>query len=220
VKRRSLLAGAGLVCVAAGVHRFRQLSEPDLPLSKLPLHPSLQAGVEGNLQAGDILFRGRNKSWGELGALVSRHDQRYGHVGVVVGSESAWSVISATGNPLAREGSVAREPLARFIGTSTRVGLYRPQISPESLALFLTQIESHLMRKTPFDRGYDLTDSTSVYCTELVWLSFNAVVGTDIIPDKTDWRGRKVIALDDLQRASILQAILHLDIDTTASSVG
>jgi len=76
------------------------------------------------------------------------------------------------------------------------------------------------MRKTPFDRGYDLTDSTSVYCTELVWLSFNAVVGTDIIPDKTDWRGRKVIALDDLQRASILQAILHLDIDTTASSVG
>jgi len=152
--------------------------------------------------------------------MVSRHDQRYGHVGVVVSQKTSWSVISATGNPLAREGAVAREPLSKFIGTSTRVGLYRPQVSAETLGFFLTEIEHHLASKTPFDRGYDLTENTSVYCTELIWLCFNSVLETDIIPDKTQWRGRKVIALDDLQRASVLQEVIHLDAESPVTPVG
>jgi len=194
-----------------GIFRVRQLTEPDLPLSKLPLYPELQKAIVEELKHGDILFRGRDNSWGELGALASRKDQRYGHVGVVVRQDAAWNVISATGNPLADSGAVVSEPLEKFIGTSTRLGLYRLSLDADLLAAFLTAIETHAARKTPFDRLYDISENEAVYCTELIWLCLNSTLGRDVIPDKAQWRGRSVIALDDLQRASVMKQVLHLD---------
>ena len=48
-------------------------------------------------------------------------------------------------------------------------------------------------------------------CSELIWLCLNAALGKDVISDKTMWRGRDVIALDDLQHLSFMQGIIHLD---------
>ena len=199
-----MLFGAGFV-------RFRQLFEPNLPLSKLPLYPELQKVILGDLKHGDILFRGRDNSWGELGAMVSREDRRYGHVGVVVKQDGVWKVISATGNPLASQGSVISEPLEKFIGMSTRLGLYRLTIEAELIAAFLNEIKTHAEQNTPFDRHYDISENEALYCTELIWLCLNSTLGRDVIPDKAQWRGRSVIALDDLQHASVMKEIIHLD---------
>ena len=111
MKRRLVLAGASAAILGLGWRRFQRLSEPDVAATDLPLHTSLQRGITKYLQVGDILFRGRDDSWGELGALISRRDQRYGHVGVMTRHNDAWAVVSATGNPLDREGHVQREPL-------------------------------------------------------------------------------------------------------------
>ena len=211
LKRRLVLTGLFTAVVAAGVVKVRRLAEPNLPLSDLPLHPELQNGLTPHLKHGDILFRGRDNSWGELGAMASREDQRYGHVGVVSRQEDDWAVISATGNPLESQGGVIREPLEKFIGFSTRLGLYRLAIEEDGFAAFLRGIEAHLAQRTQFDRLYDISENEAVYCTELIWLSLNDALGRDVISDKTKWRGRLVIALDDLQRLSFMQEVIHLD---------
>jgi len=211
LKRRLVLAGFSIALLAAGAGKVKRLAEPDLPLSDLPRHPELKNGLMPHLKPGDILFRGRDNSWGELGAMASRVDKRYGHVGVVMGEGTEWNVVSATGNPIQGDGAVISEPLKKFIGFSTRVGLYRLAIGAYEFTTFLSAIEMHIAQKTRFDRLYDINENEAVYCTELIWLCLNAAIGRDVISDKTQWRGRDVIALDDLQRLSFMKDIIHLD---------
>lgn len=211
LKRRLFLTGLCFTFIGLGVIKVRRLAEPDFPLSDLPLHPELLQGVVPNLRHGDILFRGRDNSWGELGAMASREDQRYGHVGVVIWRDAEWQVVSATGNPFESQGGVISEPLKKFIGLSTRIGLYRLRVDADEFEAFLNGIETHAVQKTRFDRLYDISDSEAVYCSELIWLCLNAALGKDVISDKTEWRGRKVIALDDLQRLNIMQDVIHLN---------
>ena len=221
MKRRLVLAGFSIALLAAGAGKVKRLAEPDLPLSDLPRHPELKNGLMPHLKHGDILFRGRDNSWGELGAMASRVDKRYGHVGVVMGEGTEWRVVSATGNPFEGDGAVISEPLKKFIGLSTRLGLYRLMIDGDAFAAFLTGIKRHTAQKTRFDRLYDITENETVYCTELIWLCLNAALGKDVISDKTMWRGRDVIALDDLQHLSFMQGIIpvsytHLTLPTKA----
>ena len=70
MKRRLVLAGASAAILGLGWRRFQRLSEPDVAATDLPLHTSLQRGITKYLQVGDILFRGRDDSWGELGVIV------------------------------------------------------------------------------------------------------------------------------------------------------
>ena len=53
----------------------------------------------------------------------------------------------------------------------------------------------------PFDTAYSLESLDALYCTELIWRGWKAAIDRDPILEKTEWRRKDVLALDDLQLA-------------------
>ncbi len=205
-----IMAGAGLFFWIAleGGQPAPPLPEPAPAISEpiaIPDHIRL------TLHAGDLIFRGKDFSWGDLGARVSDRDQRFGHVGVIVGHEGDWAVIDAIGNPLEAEGQVRLRSLADFLAPATRMGLYRPALTEAELARFLDEIWRYEAANTPFDRFYDLQDHSALYCSELIWLALKTATGKDQIIEHTNFRGRRVIAIDDLQYAPIMDDVWTFD---------
>ncbi|MEO9970817.1 MAG: YiiX/YebB-like N1pC/P60 family cysteine hydrolase [Hyphomonadaceae bacterium] len=200
-------AGLGLIAI---ISLFTSRQTPPSPPNAFATKTEpirLPALVSATLHKGDIIFRGKDRSWGDLGAQLSDRDKRFGHVGVIVGQPDNWAVIDAIGNPLDSEGSVRRRALSEFLSPATRASVYRPHLSGDQLDKFLMSIRQHEVAATPFDRFYDLGDQSALYCTELIWLALKAATGEDQIPEQTLFRNRRVIAIDDLQYAPLMTEI-------------
>jgi len=167
---------------------------------------------ETAMRDGDIIFRGRQKGWGNLAANLSDQDQRYGHVGIVHRENEAVYVIHASGDPLKSEGRVRQDSLRDFLARSERSGIYRLPLNTVGLQKFNNVIRQALENQLPFDRSYSLESETSVYCTELIWRAWTETVEKDPILVKTRWRKKIVLALDDLQFAQGVRLIAEIDI--------
>ena len=205
-----IMAGAGLffwIALRGGQ------SAPPLPKREQAMGEpiAIPDHIMLTLRAGDIVFRGKDFSWGDLGARASDRDQRFGHVGVIVWHEGDWTVIDAIGNPLEAEGRVRLRSLADFLAPATRMGIYRPALTEAELAGFVSEIWRYEAAKTPFDRFYDLQDQSALYCSELIWLALKTATGADQITEQTRFRGRRVIAIDDVQYAPIMDEVWTSD---------
>ncbi len=199
--------GAGL---AIGLY-VRSLSAP-VPLSgQVDVDDALLSALHANIQPGDLIFRGRANSWGDLGARLSDRDQRFGHVGVIVqgsGAAPSFEVIDAAGHPLSRDATVARGRLDHFLHRADQVGVYRVVVSDERRKVFLAALERHADIATPFDNHFSLASSDALYCTELIRAALMEATGVDPIEEVTLWQGERVIALDDLQGSPIVFEVM------------
>lgn len=173
-----------------------------------PLNPEITQTIRGVLQNGDLVFHGRNHSWGNLGAKLSDKDKRFGHVGVAVKREGQWYVIDAGGHPMANDATVAAQPLAAFLFSAQRAATYRPTLKKEQRDIFLKRIEWHAKNLTPFDTKFDLATTDTLYCTELIWTALMEATESDPVQEQTLWKNRRVIAIDDLQFADGMREIL------------
>ena len=158
-------------------------------------------------QEGDVIFIGDDGGWAFLGAAVSKTDKRYGHVGVVMVGADGLDVIDAGGHPFAPEATVERQPIADFLKPAERLGLYRPTLKPADLKTYLAALTA--ADGTLFDHKFSLETEDRVYCTEYVWRALSAALGTDSVPSKTEWNGKLVISLEDLQTSPHLTPVGH-----------
>ena len=180
-----------------------------------PLHPEIAQTIRGVLQEGDLVFRGRNHSWGQMGAKLSDKDKRFGHVGVALNQDGVWHVIDAGGHPLADDATVAEAPLNAFLYSAQRAAVYRPNLEASAQHIFIERLEWHAASLTPFDGKFDLATPDTLYCTELVWAALIEATGEDLVSEHTMWKGRRVIALDDLQFANGMAEVISASIDVT-----
>lgn len=201
----------GLGASFAAFMYLRSLSTPVPENGQVEVSDGLIELLNAQVQVGDLIFRGRPNSWGDLGARLSDHDQRFGHVGVIVqGAVGAhmFDVIDAAGHPLSKDAAVARGRLDIFLHRAEHVGVYRVTLTPDERAEFLAVLERHAVLATPFDNQFSLTSADALYCTELIRSALMEVTGEDPIEEVTMWRGERVIALDDLQASPIVSGIL------------
>jgi len=167
----ALLAGSGC--------SFR--SNPSARLSALSLE-----GV--GLVVGDLIFR---RTAGLLGNIVLASDRAsdFSHVGIIVSVHPEVSVVHAEPGSTQRErGGVERVPLAAFLTSPevTGVAIYRlrPNNTDASRRAVLWALD-HARRHTPFDGGLSLSDTTAVYCTELVWRAYQKAGVTLVEPSSS-----------------------------------
>ena len=216
-------------CVAAGLLAALCTACGDSPSvvaapAELPTKPDVlahpgYAAFAADLRPGDVIFRGRSGGWGELGARLSDMDTRYGHVGVVAEDEGGGlSVIHASGDPLTPEGRVRRDPLEAFLSRARRTGAYRPSLEPAQMEAFLRRLDGHVRDRTPFDPAYSLDTADALYCTEMVWRAWSVATASEPVPERTEWRDRDVIAIDDLQLSPGLSLVAELDVETVATT--
>ena len=136
------------------------------------------------LQKGDLVFRlGRGTS-SQIVNLADR-ERSYSHVGILVqDSLGKWYVIHAVpGESEETDGkeTIKRDPLLLFFGhdrTVSGVVVRFDSIEP-ILQPIVEKAEKFYEKKLLFDHSYALSDTTTVYCTELIHRIF-LNVGIDL----------------------------------------
>lgn len=117
------------------------------------------------LTDGDVLFRvGTGLEADAVRALDQR--SRLSHVGLVVGMPQGWAVVHA--DP---EAGVVAEPLNVFLSPTKATGyaLYRRPGATTHRLRIRNDALAMVRRHIPFDRHFDFSNDSALYCTELVW---------------------------------------------------
>lgn len=124
---------------------------------------------------GDIVFREGTGWESRIIRMMDPHGE-YTHTGIMTNIEGTWQVIHAVPNEPDYEGDIDRvkmEPVATFFNKSRAIHGEVKRIADSLKARKAAAIAFQLYQKrTPFDHAYDDTDSTRMYCTELVDFSF------------------------------------------------
>ncbi len=142
---------------------------------------------EQTLQEGDIVFRlGRGTS----SRIVNLADKEksYSHIGIVVQKDSEWCVIHAVpGEEMETGGleTVKCDPISLFFSSDRTVdGVVMRFDSIDKIAKpIVEKAREFYQRKILFDHQYSLSDSSKMYCTELVYRIFKNV-GIDLSEER------------------------------------
>ena len=131
-----------------------------------------------SLHDGDLIFReGRST---ESQVVTSLDRGSYSHVGIILHTKDGWRVIHAVPNETENElDSVKYESISSFIQPDKCIKAKVIRIS--SNEKITKGAIKYALQKVgmPFDKDFDITDTTTFYCTELVWRAYKHV-GIDI----------------------------------------
>lgn len=169
------------IAIIISILTMIQCSGPEQPkLSpKIPIE---------KLQAGDIAFR-RGESIASEVVLYNDIDGRYSHVGLVVETDSGLMVAHSV------PGETSTQETIDVIQIEHINHFFEPKVSVrgEIMRMNLDSVQRHLLNilalkkvddKVPFDHNYDLSDTTKLYCTELLQLLFKNI-GIDLAQGRT-----------------------------------
>ena len=128
------------------------------------------------LSEGDIVFR-RGGGFTSHAVLIADKGGAYSHVGIVVDSAGQLMVVHAVPGEPDFEGDEDRVKMDRpadFFSTmrADRGAVYRPQDSVAARQAARSAMACY-MRGVLFDHDYDDSDTTAMYCTELVVYAFS-----------------------------------------------
>lgn len=131
---------------------------------------------------GDLVFR-RSESMGSRFVDSLDDEGSYSHVGLVyIGPEGEAFVIHV----LPSEGDVVQmEPLQSFVEDAMSFSLYRPIDIPASIVNKAPHIALHWIHTQYFDRKFDLSTDSHLYCTELIYKAYKKA-GVDIVGGEFD----------------------------------
>jgi hypothetical protein len=175
---------------------------------------------QSQLRNGDIIFR---QGISMVSRLVQGLDNSvpYTHVGLIVSSPEGFLVVHAV--PAEDNEVVARvkkESLEDFLrpDRARALGIYRSECDAGELARISQWAIGKADSQTPFDDSFDLSDTNSLYCTELIWRAF-LCCSVDLCQGSFDYlpfaRGRKQCILPGrISHSKHLNAILYLPTKT------
>ncbi len=141
------------------------------------------------IRPGDIVLR---KGFGVVSATIARTlDEEFSvsHCGIVVAdSLGQLRVIHSVSSSLSdfdgvQECSIGTFQHSSVVGTMLVVRFRDTADVP--LSQMAVAADRYLKQKIPFDNKYDISDSTAMYCSEMVWNALKETYGYDIYPDKS-----------------------------------
>ncbi|MBQ3740131.1 MAG: hypothetical protein II856_02905 [Bacteroidales bacterium] len=136
------------------------------------------------LQTGDIVFR-TGESLESKTVTSMDTASCYSHVGMVIWHNNQWCVLHAVPNERAtkkEKDSVKIEPVGVFFRSDRALEgcVCRMPLAPEDTLKLLSTAENLYRRHPLFDRAFDDKDSTTFYCSELVWYLYRQSLGVDL----------------------------------------
>ena len=137
-----------------------------------------------HLQTGDLVFR-RGESRESRAVTTFDRKSDYTHVGMVMNVGGRWMVLHAVPNERAtkqEKDSVKLEPIGVFFRSDRALmgGIYRYPLTPDDTMRLLHDGLQLYGRHPLFDGQFDLEDTVSLYCTELVWLLYQQTLNVDL----------------------------------------
>lgn len=131
-----------------------------------------------SLHDGDLIFREGRSTESQI--VTNLDSGSYSHVGIMLHTKDGWRVIHAVPNETENDlDSVKYESISSFIQPEKciKAKVFRvssnEKITKGAIKYALQKVGM------PFDKDFDITDTTTFYCTELVWRAYKHV-GIDI----------------------------------------
>jgi hypothetical protein len=156
--------------------------------------PALDAGaLAGAIEDGDVILRLGDRLWSRVFMDVSPTDKRYSHLGVARVAGGRVTVIHAEGAASGGVGGVREDTLEEFVSVARAVGVYRAKGADGGL---ISAAAAELL-DVPFDWRFDMDDSSSLYCTELLYVALGrAAPGLALATVGVGAQGKRVIPLE------------------------
>lgn len=216
---KSFLANSIRGCVLGGVLAVAYSSVSDPP----DLQTRASETIEWDhvdLHDGDLIFR-RGRDVASRLVLSAGDSSRFSHVGMIVTWRNSPFVLHSMPTEGGTRDGVRLESLASFSAAenASAVAVYRVRkIESEQR----DRIRAFGLRQVgkPFDYRFELSDTSRIYCSELL-VSSLAAGGIDVIPSvrlmEVMTAVEPLLSPDDLRKSSLLDVLLvHLDSTTVA----
>lgn len=150
-----------------------------------------------DIKVGDVVFRKGTGLWTKYFINVSSREKRFSHVGVVVSNMPTTVILHADANDMTGKGCVRLESWNGFFRNALECAVYRYDGDSSRPLLFVEKGMQKL--GVPFDWAFNMSNTNSLYCTELVREIINEVTCTNLV-GYTEVCGRRIVAIDDIYR--------------------
>jgi hypothetical protein len=126
------------------------------------------------LMEGDIVFR-RGISTESYAVMAIDGNTRYSHVGVIhKNQEGKIGVVHIEPGDRYPDNTIRFEPLEIFWDKkrASKGGIYRTLLDDQKKENISSYLERVIEERVKFDDGYNLFDTSKIYCTELLYHAF------------------------------------------------
>lgn len=133
------------------------------------------------LQPGDLILR-RGHGWvSDVIASVLKEEYDLSHCGIVATHEGELWVIHSVSNSVSEADGMQAHRLQSFVSQSKRGSVVVTRLCTDrDRSGIATRAKEYLRRKVPFDHHFDLADSTSLFCSELIARILHDGYGVDV----------------------------------------
>lgn len=152
-------------------------------------HDNLSKAEIADLRSGDIVMR---RGFGVVSASIANslnEEFLVSHCGIVdVDSLGNVRVIHSVSSSLSDFDGLQDCTIKEFCLESKKNSLLVVRFRDTNnvpLATLASTAQTYLDNKIPFDGLFDISDSTEMYCSEMVWSALKQTYGFDIYPDKS-----------------------------------
>lgn len=133
------------------------------------------------LQNGDIILR---KGEGFLSQFICNQLNDtidVSHCGIIIRNQDQLQVIHALSKDVSDIDGVQSCSIDQFTQESVKASTYIVRFKGDSTHLLASQAQYYLSIRKPFDRLFDLHDTTSFFCSELVFHILKTYLGKDLM---------------------------------------
>ena len=150
-------------------------------------HATLTEDEKCNIQSGDlILRRGEGLVSDQIAYVLRDGPYEVTHSGVVIRQGDSLCVVHSISDKDNHIDGVIAQTMDNFLldcrNQSVIVVRYKDMDSHRDE--FVQRTMYYLHKNPPFDFGFDIYDSSKVYCAELIWKLFEDVYHKDVFPVK------------------------------------
>lgn len=157
--------------------------EPRLPNGE---RYSLSANEVSLLQDGDIILRRGSGMVSDMIASLLNEDHDISHCGVVTEREGKFYVVHSVSSNVSEVDGMQAHPLQQFVAQSKPGSVVVTRLRTEGDRSGISRrCVQYLKRAIPFDHHFDLNDTSSFYCSELIWRVVQEEFGVDIFEGAT-----------------------------------
>jgi uncharacterized protein YycO len=133
------------------------------------------------LRPGDILLR---EGYGLVSATIAdrlKGKYRFSHCGVLIETDSGFQVVHTVSSSLSNIDGMQHCSLTEFVQQSKPGSLAVTRLKiRKDRKILVEQVVWYLNQKVAFDHRFDALDSSTLYCSELIWRGLLRGGGSDI----------------------------------------
>lgn len=153
----------------------------------------LTEAEEQLLEPGDIILRRGHGLVSDLIAALLTEEYDVSHCGIIAENKGELWVIHAVSSNVSEADGMQAHRLQDFVGQSKPGSVIVSRLRTKADRGGIAQHAMELLRRrVPFDHAFDLEDTSTIYCSELVWRILRDDYGVDVFdaPAPGDKAGR------------------------------